>query len=380
MFRTALVSMTALAATLVATDAQAETATAPFAPELTERVAEFPWDSGYVPATGPLRIKLEALARQDVTIEMDGDAAYDWESNALSFHGHTGAGNFANELGAEITATIAIDVFGFQTEFEVGIWEIAREVNDTFTPYVLAGNIDHPITLAQLIGPYNLVNQPFSVGPATGTLVIDWQLDVPGMTFRGTRIDIANDDSAPPVASVVEEHQEVSVTLPNAEPGGVARTWGTQYGAFDSEVALHVMPLVNLEIYGIPFTIGPFDMKIAYPHITDRELAFEQLPIDLGVPLAPPEDDDDGGGDSGDDGDSDSDGDDDDDDDGDDREPDPDGDSDGSGDAGDSDGDSGGAAESSGGCGCTTGSDPVPNALASGLLGLALVSLRRRRR
>ena len=375
MSKTAIAFLTSFAA-LVTTQAHAETATAPFSPAASERVAEFPWSSGYVPPSGPVRIKLDALARQDVAITMAGDAAYDWDEHALAFQGHTGAGTFSNELAAEITATISIDVLGFATEVEVGIWDIAEEVRDTFTPYVLPGNVDHPIVLAQLIGPYTLIQQPLSIGPASGTLNIDWQLDVPGMTFRGTRIDVADDPSGPVTASVTEENQSVAVALPHAEPGAVTRAWGTQHGLFDSEVALHVMPSVDLMIFGISYTIGPFDLVLDYPLINARELAFEELPLDFGVPLAPPEEegDDDGTADDGDDG---SDGGDDGADDGEpEAEPEPHGDDD---EAGTSHGDSGGAAESTGGCGCSTGSPPLPGALASGLVGLVLVSLRRRR-
>jgi MYXO-CTERM domain-containing protein len=379
MFKYAIISTTALATMFAATDALADTTTAPFDPAITERVAEFPWDSGYVPSSGPLRVKLGALAHQDVTVEMAGDAVYDWDHNALAFHGETGGGTFANALGAEITATIAIDIFGWQTEFEIGIWDLLEELEDNFTPYVLEGNVEDPITLVQLLGPYNLVDQPFTVGSATGKLVIDWKLDVPGMTFSGTRIDVADDGTAPPVASIVEEHQVVGMNLPGAEPGGTATAYGTQHGVFNSEVALHLMPYVELEYMGVVFTIGPFDMELAYPLITDREFAFDQLQMDFGVPLAPPEededeDDDDGDGD-GDDGDGADDDGGDEPDDRDDDEPEPEPEPE----EPEATGGDGSGVSDGGGCGCTAGSEPVPGALMSGLLGLALISLRRRR-
>jgi MYXO-CTERM domain-containing protein len=375
MFKYAIVSMTALGAMLVSTQAQADTTTAPFDPAITERVAEFPWDSGYWPETGALRIKLGALAHQDVSVEMAGNASYDWEDRTLTFQGETGGGLFSNEFGAEITATVAIDIFGWQTEVEIGIWDLLEEMHDNFTPYVLEGNVEDPITLVQLVGPYNLVDQDFTIGSAEGKLIIDWKLDVPGMSFSGTRIDVADDGTAPPVASFVEENEVLGMSLPDAEPGGVATAFGSQYGLFNSEVALHLMPSVELEYSGMTFTIGPFDMIVSYPLITDREFAFEAEQMDFGVPLAPPEDDgDDDGGDSGDGGDE---PDEDEDEEPEDREDEPEADADE--DEPEATGDGGGVSDA-GGCGCTAGSEPVPGALMSGLLGLALVSLRRRRR
>src|SRR5687767_12394200 len=128
-----------------ASTANAEPSEGPFAPQLSQTVAEFPWESGYLPEDGPVRVNLQATARQNIDVTMPGAAYYDWDNQGLIFRGEPEGGLFVNTVQAEITATVALDVLGLQGEVEVGIWDLEEQIEQQFTPYILAGNADAPI-------------------------------------------------------------------------------------------------------------------------------------------------------------------------------------------------------------------------------------------
>jgi len=376
--RIIIVSSAGLLVALASPLASADTQNATFDPSIEWRPTEFPFESGYIPATGPLRVNLGAAAFQEVVIEMQGDAAYDWDALALAYEGYPDGGHFRNTLGAEVTATIAIDAFGFQTEFEVGIWDIAEHADANFDPYVLPGNPVRPITVSEDIGPYNLVTEPFSVGPATGTLEIDYMFEVPGISFAGTRIDL---DAASGPADVMVTHdlenESLAVMLPSASVGETTSVWATMNGEFSSSLVLHLYPTVTVDILGAPLEIGPFDVAVAYPVLTDEPIVFEDVELQYDVPEPPaPGTTDDGGADEttgGEEGGTD---------DGagadettgtptdDDGETD-----DGSDDEESGGGEGGAVGEQADGCGCTTA--PSPTAGLWALLGL--IAVRRRR-
>ena len=379
--KTIAICTAGLGTLLTAGTAHADISEGDFTPALQTTVVEFPWESGFIPNDGPLRLNLTATARQNIDVSMPGSAHYDWENNGLIFRGDEEAGLFINTVQAEITAVVAVDVFGLEAEFEVGIWDLEENVEQAFTPYVLPGNEDSPVGVAQSVGPYNLVTQDFDIAGIPGTFVLDVRLDVPAASFSGTQIDIADQEGGSgnnTVASVTEENQVVDMLIADAQPGGKTSIYGQQLGTLDSEISLHLLPSVTVEVSGITFDIGPFDVAVEYPLLEDEPIAFEEIAIELDVPEAPEEDpeedpDDDGDdgdddGDDGDDGDDDSDDDDGDDDDEEDEDLDLDPTDPGFG---------GGVGDD--GCGCTSGSNGSPMAVM-GLLGLCLVSLRRRRR
>jgi MYXO-CTERM domain-containing protein len=261
----------------------------PYNPTIEWRPSEFPWESGYVPADGPLRVNLHAAAFHEVLIGMQGQAEHDWDARTLAYHGLDDTGMFRNTLGAEITATIAIDALGFQQEFEVGVWDIAEIADEQFTPYLLPGNPERPVTVAEMIGPIQLANQPFAVGPVTGTFVLDFAFDIPGISYASDRIalDDAEGVGGVPVATHDAEDEVLDVILPVAAPGELSYSYATMYGTFDSEAALHLYPTVTIDIGGVPFAIGPFDLVVDYPLISDAVVEFPELPLMFEVPELP---------------------------------------------------------------------------------------------
>jgi MYXO-CTERM domain-containing protein len=363
-------SLVALAPAVAAAESQPSA----FEPSRTWRPTEFPFESPYVPATGPLRVKVGAVAFQEVDIAMTGDAMYEHDGGMLSYEGREGGGYFRNTLGAEITVTIAIAAFGIETEIELGIWDISELAELQFDPYVMPGNPVRPITLAESIGPNNLVDAPLMVLGAPANISIDYLFEVPGISFSGEQIDVDGvEGEAEPWTSHTQEHEQRAVAFEGAEPGDTVTAWATMRGSFDSALTLHVYPTVEIEVLGQPISIGPLDIAIEYPVVTDEAVVFDDIELQFDIPEAPapepePEPDPDSTGDDG--GDEGTTGGEDD---GGEPEPETTSGADTSGGAG-----SGlGVGEDASGCGCT--SDRTGGGFA-GLVLLGALGLRRRRR
>ena len=354
-----------------------ETQSVPFEPTFEERISEFPWESNYFPSSGPLQVKLGAAAWQELAIDMDGDAEYAWDGDAFALRGVTDGGTLLSTIGADVTVTVAYDVLGFSGELEIGVYSISEDIGQNFTPYVLDGSETRPVATAFELGPYNLVDEPFEIGSGTGNFTLDFRIDSPGITFEGTEVQLRTEEgSAGPEASIIEEGQIVGLAMPG-QPGERVSIYGTEYGLINSEVSMHLMPTVSLNIFGVDLNIGPFDIEMEYPLLEGQEIQFEDVAMEFDIPEVPddPEPSDDDGGDGGDDDDDDDEpepeGDDDDDDD---DEPEPEDDDE------EPIGDSAGLGGVDGedGCGCSA-NGRGPNTLAFGLMALGLLGLRRRR-
>ena len=234
----------------ISTEALAETDTAPFEPMTEARVQEFPWESGYFPSSGPLRLQLEATAWQDIAIDMLGDAEYEWDSSTMVLRGQEDGGDFTNTVGAEIAVSIAIDVFGLETEAEIGIYDISEVFSQDFTPYVLDGNEDSPVSTMFSIGPFNIADEPFTIGSTEGTFVLDFRIDSPGVDFQGTRVDLSTEPgSVAPDASITSEGEVVEMLMAG-EPGEAVEVYGVQHGLINSELSVHLMPTVQMTAFG----------------------------------------------------------------------------------------------------------------------------------
>jgi len=357
-----------------------ETQSVPFEPSYEDRISEFPWESNYFPSSGPLQVKLGAAAYQELSIEMDGDAEYAWEGDSFALRGVQDGGSLLSTIGADVTVTVAYDVLGFAGEIEIGVYSISEDVGQTFTPYVLDGAADRPVASAFEVGPFNLVDEPFTVGSGTGNFKLDFRIDSPGITFEGTEVQLRTDQgSAGPEASIIEEGQVVGLAMPG-QPGERVSIYGTEYGLINSEVSMHLMPTVELSIFGVDLAIGPFDIEMEYPLLEGQEIQFDDVAMEFDIPEAPedPEDPSDDGDDDDDDDDEPEPADDDDDD-----EPEPADDDDDDEPEDDDDepmGDSAGlgGVEGEDGCGCSA-NGRGPNTLAFGLMTLGLLGLRRRR-
>jgi MYXO-CTERM domain-containing protein len=311
----------ACAAFALSTEARAEVGVDEFNPSTNFRPQEFPWESGFIPDSGPLQINLEATAYQEIDIDMFGDGNYDFDNQQLTFIGEPGSGVFMNTLGIAITATIAID-FIVSTEFEVGLYNIEEDAMAMFDPYVLPGAPVRPISVSEAIGPNNLVDEDFTVPGFgfPGNLDIDYTINIPGNEYRSVRIELNDDNnkSAAPmlVGTYDQEEEDLDLILP-ALPGNDAHLFATLYGTFDSEISIVFDVTVTVTVSDVPLEIGPMQVVLDYPVATDLEVVFDEEQLVYAVPEVPEPpatttglDDSSGGGDSDDEtggGDSDSD-------------------------------------------------------------------------
>ena len=298
-------------------DAQAETAAAPFNPDKEFRPVEFPWESGFIPNSGPLQINLTATPYQEVYVGMFGDGEYDFDETSILFVGDPDSGTFRNTLGADVTVIIAIDALGINTEFEVGVYSIEEDASAEFTPYVLPGADPRPIFVAEQIGPNNLVNEDFVIPgfDIPGTINIDYVIDIPGISYESHRIDLTDgDDSAvaQQLGSYDIEGQNLELVLPDAAPGQTSSVWGTLNGELDSEIAITFTTTVSVTVFEQNFDIGPIDIQLDYPVTEDYAVVFDPIEMQYTTPDLPAgttggEDPTTGGDGSTSDGDSDSD-------------------------------------------------------------------------
>lgn len=281
------------AAMLLSTTAKAEPAVDNFDPQHSFRPAEFPWESGFFPSSGPLQVNLVAAAYQEVDIEMYGSTEYEFDDGEITFIGTDDSGVFNNALGIEVSVVIAID-FIIQTEFEVGVYNIEETANAAFTPYLLPGHPDRPVSASEAIGPNNLVNTDFTVPGfgIPGNLNIDWTLNVPGIEFRSTHIDI-HDDGDSSIASLLgvydQEYSDLPIMLPEDTPGETAEVHGTLHGTFDSEISLDFDVTVTVVVSGQELAIGPITVTLDYPLLQDEPVIFEPELIEFDIPIPEPE-------------------------------------------------------------------------------------------
>ena len=378
-----------LTSLLASTTAQAEDAQAPFNPSYEANVAEFPWESAWLPnEDAAVRVQLTAAARQDVTIDMLGDANYDWDGQELIFRGAESEGEFTNTVDLDVTVNLHVGFLGSNIDSEIGVYKLEREVMESFTPYVLEGNADAPVEIAQVIGPFNLVNAPFTISDSiSGVFTLDFQIDTPGVSFQGTRIEVDTAEGSvfENMGTVTTENTFMDLAFEDAEPGGSTTVYGTEYGVLNSELSVRLMPAVTVYIGAgdnpVEVNIGPFDVAVEYPLVEDQEIEFDAIALNFDVPAAPePE-----GGDSSSGGDpSESESEAGDSSSGDAPEPEPEDDTDGSAsdtDAGDETGGPltpAGAGAETEGCGCQA-SSPSQGAAWSLLSLFGLVAFRRRR-
>ncbi|MEM6294140.1 MAG: MYXO-CTERM sorting domain-containing protein, partial [Myxococcota bacterium] len=279
----------------VATEAHAESAQAPFEPTYEQTVAEFPWESAWLPnEDAAVRIQLTAAARQDLQIDMTGHADYDWDAQELIFRGDVDGGEIINIVDLDITANLHVGLLGSNVDSEIGLYNLNREVLAQFTPYLLDGNVDKPVELAQQIGPFNLVEAPFQISDSiSGVFVLDFVIDTPGVTFEGTRIDVDSSDSSvfENIATITTENGFAELAFEEAEPGGTHTVYGREHGLLNSELSVRLMPSVLVEIGAgdnpVEVNIGPFDIGVEYPLVEDQEIVFDAIALDFDVPEAP---------------------------------------------------------------------------------------------
>jgi hypothetical protein len=350
--------------------AQAPEETADFSPTYEQQLLGFEdagVDTGWIPANSPVQLRLFADAANTVTIELPGTAHYDWETEELRFEGEPTAGFFEYDVGLELVASVKVDVALAQWESDLlGPYDWGIQAAEMFTPYLLQGNPERPVTLTDKSGAIDFISIPLipDVLILSGNLDISLFVDIEA-SLQCNRIEVLGPNGETNV--FVQEGESLWID-PYAGPGETPDLLvlpATAYCQLQTQPTLIINPHLVVTVLLDEYDIAGIDIPVDLP-VVDEEIMFET--IELSFPFW--------------------------------EEPEPgDGDGDPAGEEGGATGEDGGDDETGGtetgdaglgglgeddGCSCSTGSagsiDSTWRGLGGTLLGLlALFGLRRRR-
>jgi len=137
---------------------------------------DFEYDSDWIPAGSAIQVRLYAHAGNTMYLSMDGEAVYEWDSEAIHLEGEDDGGWFDMDIGAEFLAQVRFDILGYVWEgdlidpFLYGVFE-----STTFDPYLLLGHPDRPALLDAELPRETLADVPLGIDLliASGTLHIE---------------------------------------------------------------------------------------------------------------------------------------------------------------------------------------------------------------
>jgi MYXO-CTERM domain-containing protein len=313
---------------------------APYFTERTEQVLgvdDFDYDSDWVPGGSPIQVRLIAHAGNTVYVGMDGDALYDWSSQAFSVEGLADGGDFEIDVGLNVEAQVRFDILGYLWEgdlmdpFGYGVFE-----GVVFDPYLLPGHPMRPAIIDSDLPRETLADVPLGIDLiiASGSLHIEIGGHVHA-ELSGISVTL-EDTSGMAVLVEYEGWEELA-----ADPLVDLVASATLATDLVIDITFLLYPSVVLELLGTPYTLAEFEVPVALPSV-DTQWDFD--PVEVVFDAPPP--------DAGDDDDDSSDG--------------------------EIHGDTGegqGGRSSGAGCSCDAAGASAP----TGLLLLALVGLRRRR-
>lgn len=243
-------------------------------------------DTGWVPADSPVQLRLFVHAADTIDIGMPGEARYDWAAESLVLHGDVDAGWFSIDVGAEIEASVRFDVAGIQWESDIlGPYDFAILSGAAFTPYLLPGNPEAPVTIEDATDGVTVASVPIvpDIVLASGGLDIDVAASVSG-SLASLRVDAT---TALGTVGVVDA-EGVAVPLA-ADPGPDAlQAEGVLVSTLQAAPTIIVRPHLTMSILGQDFDIAGIDIPVALPPIDD-ELVFAPEPLEFERPPAPPE-------------------------------------------------------------------------------------------
>lgn len=339
--------------------AQAPEEAADFSPTYEQQLLGFQdagVDTGWIPANSPVQLRLFADAANTVTIDLPGTAYYDWATEQLRFEGEPTAGFFEYDVGLEIVASVKIDVALAQWESDLlGPYDWGIQAAEMFTPYLLTGNPERPVTLTDKSGALDFISIPLvpDILILSGNLDISLFVDIEA-TLQCNRIEVLGPSGEPVVFTKEGEALWID---PGEGPDPLIMP-ATAFCQLHTQPTLIINPHLVVTVLLDEYDIAGIDIPVDLP-VVDEEIAFETIELSFPFWEEPEPGDGDGdpageeSGDSGEDGGTDETGE--------------------TGDAG-----LGGLGEDDG-CSCSTRSSGPAN-LGATMLGLfALLGLRRRR-
>ncbi len=137
---------------------------------------DFEYDSDWIPAGSAIQVRLFAHAGNTMYLSMDGEAVYEWDTEAIHLEGDPDGGWYDMDIGAEFLAQVRFEILGYTWEgdlidpFLYGVFE-----SITFDPYLLQGHPDRPATLDAVLPRETLADVPLGIDLliASGTLHIE---------------------------------------------------------------------------------------------------------------------------------------------------------------------------------------------------------------
>lgn len=289
-------------ALLAPSPARAEPALAPFAPLHMQQLVgldDFTFDTDWFPQDAPLQLRLIAHGGNSVNISMPGQGRYDWDAETIDFLGDPDAGLLAVDIGLTLDAKIRFDVLGIQWESDIlGPYDYAVIADDGFTPYLLPGNPERPVSIDDETDPVTFVSVPVTpdIVVAAGNLDIDAYVIV-AATLAGDSIEATTLEPAPQLATVLAEGEAVSLPAgPGPLPDPLAVD-GTLVCELTTDITVVLKPTLVMEILGQKFEIADIEIPIDLPPFADQ-IRFDAVAMSFPRPPPPPPDPETSDGDS----------------------------------------------------------------------------------
>lgn len=236
-------------------------------------------DTGWIPANSPVQMRFFADAANSVTIDMPGVAYYDWETEELRFEGDPMAGLFEYDVGLELVASVKVDVSLVQWESDLlGPYDWGIEAVEMFTPYLLEGNPERPVTITDKSGALDLVSIPLvpDIVILSGNLDIALFVDIEA-SLSCDRIEVLGPEGELTTFTLEGESQWID---PGQGPDDVVLP-ASLYCQLQTLPTLIVYPHLVVEVLFDEYDIGGIEIPIDLP-VVDEEIALET--IDLSFP------------------------------------------------------------------------------------------------
>ncbi|PRP96280.1 MYXO-CTERM sorting domain-containing protein [Enhygromyxa salina] len=253
-------------------------------------------DTGWIPANSPVQLRLFADAANSVTIDLPGTAYYDWETEELRFEGDPMAGFFEYDVGLELVASVKVDVSLAKWESDLlGPYDWGIEAAEMFTPYLLEGNPDRPVTITDKSGALDLVSIPLvpDIVILSGNLDIALFVDIEA-SLECNRIEVLGTDGE--ITSFTLEGQSQWID-PGEGPEDVVLP-ATAYCQLRTMPTLIIYPHLVVTVLFDEYDIAGIEIPVDLP-VIDEEIAFDTIDLTLPYWEGPEPGDGDGDGDPG---------------------------------------------------------------------------------
>ena len=229
------------------------------------------FDSGWLPADSPVQFRFYAHAADSIIIEMLGDGIYDWDAATILFEGAPMGGWFLLDVGLELQASVRFDVAGFQWESDIlGPWDYAITSEAFYTPYLLPGHPEAPVTINDQTDGVPVASVPIvpDIIVASGNLDIDVAADITA-ALSGLRIEASHAE-----AGAIVDASLVPSPLPPVLGADPLEVEGVMVASLQTAPVLIIQPHLTMSILGQDFDIFGVDIPVALPE-TDDEIVFD---------------------------------------------------------------------------------------------------------